>query len=328
MTARLPTTDIYFNHACGHWIGRWWKRGRVRALGRNSFVAGETLVLIRRDTEALMRRALEWPGRLVYLIDDDVAGAAQSPDLPQDYRRRLALFDRDFHRPLLERADTILVSCEPLAELFVQEPRIAASVRQITPHWPFALADDRHFAVLEQGAPLRIVHLGSGSHAGAFTALAPALADLLDGPASVHVTYVGREAPAELPDRHPRITRVAPMRWPAYRRWLTRQRFHLALYPLAPTRFDAARSANKIVEHAITGAVGLYPQDWQLARLAAGGSLAAPADPADWAEALRHAVERRTELADLMRQARRRLRAYNDPAIQRALWSDVLDLPA
>jgi hypothetical protein len=34
-------------------------------------------------------------------------------------------------------------------------------------------------------------------------------------------------------------------------------RFHLALYPLAPTPFNRARSANKLYEHAIVGAASL-----------------------------------------------------------------------
>lgn len=327
MTSRLPTTDLYFAHACHDWIRRWWSPGPVRALGSNCFVAGDTLVLIRRDEDALMRRALDWSGCLVYLIDDDIAGAAQSPDLPEGYRERLVQFDRQFHRTLLERADILLVSSDSLAELFTRNSRITAPVRRIAPYWPMTFADDAHFAGLEHGDPLRIVHLGSGSHAGAFNALVPALAELLAGPGNVHFTYIGREAPADLPDRHPQVERVKPMRWPAYRRWLARQRFHLALYPLEPTRFDAARSPNKIIEHAIVGAVGLYPEDWPPALLAADGCLTAPADPADWREALTDAVNLKAQLAYLARQAARSVGVCNDRAAQRALWSDILDIP-
>lgn len=326
MSSRLPTTDIYFAHACRDWIGRWWKPGPIRALGRNCFVAGNTMVLIRRDEDVLMRRAIDWPGRLVYLIDDDIAGAVNSPDLPADYRRRLGLFDREFHQALLERADILLVSSQPLVALFAANPRISAQIRLIFPYWPLDFADERHFAALDHGTALRIVHLGSGSHAGAFSALAPALAEVLEGPAPVHFTYFGREAAPGLPDRHQRIERLPPMRWPAYRRWLARQRFHLALYPLDATRFDAARSPNKVVEHAVVGAVGMYPRDWPTAQFAGGGSLTAPADPADWANVLKQAVAERTGLAALARQARQSVAVHHDWAAQRALWSDVLGL--
>lgn len=327
MMRRLPTTDLYFVHACREWIRRWWASAPVQAVGNNCFVAQDTLLLIRRDEEGLMRRALNWTGRLVYLIDDDIPGALQSPGLPTDYRRRLAQFDQDFHRALLERADTLLVPCEPLAALFERDSRITAEVRQISPYWPSAFADNRHFEGLEQGAPLRIVCLGSASHAGAFAALAPALAELLEGPTEVKLTFFGQELSSNLPAGHPRIERLKPMRWPVYRRWLTQQRFHLGLYPLESTRFDAARSANKVIEHAIVGAVGLYPENWSFAHLTGGGCLMAPADPADWAQALKDTVRQRAKLAGLSQEAARSVASLNDRTAQRALWSDVLDIP-
>lgn len=328
MIKRLPTTDIYFADACHDWIGRWWTRRPVKAVAANCFAAGDTMVLIRRDEDAVMRRALAWPGRLIYLIDDDISGAAGSPDLPQDYRRRLNEFDRQFHQALLERADTLLVSSPALQALFAANPRITAQIGEVFPYWPMKPADTRHFDGLERGEALRIVHLGSGSHAGAFAALAPAIAQILDGTDNVHFTYIGREAPAPILANHPRTTRIAPMRWPAYRRWLARQRFHLALYPLDDTRFDAARSANKIVEHGVVGAVGLYPESWPFAQMVSGGSLSAPADPASWAAALKDAIGRRGQLADLAQQAARALTAGPGRAAQRTLWSDMLDLSA
>jgi hypothetical protein len=326
MMRRLPTTDIYFAHACHDWIGWWWTRRPIRALGPNCFVTGNTMVLIRRDEDKLMRRAIDWPGRLVYLIDDDIAGAAQSLDLPADYRRRLAQFETQFHRRLLERADTILVSSQPLAALFERDMHVTARIRQVFPYWPLDFADESHFAGLERGLPLRIVHLGSASHAGPFGAIVPALTELLEGQVPVHFTYVGREAAPGLPDCHPLIRRVATMRWPTYRRWLAGQRFHLALYPLDHARFDVARSPNKIVEHAVIGAVGLYPHDWPLTQLTGGGCLTAPADPANWGDALKQAVENRESLATLAALARRSVMLHHDRAAQRALWSDELGL--
>ncbi len=326
MTSRLPTTDIYFLHACQDWINRWWSRGPVKAIGKNCFVVDETMVLIRQDDEELMCRALDWPGRLIYLIDDDIAGVTENPDLPQDYRRRMEQFNERFHRKLLERADELLVSSSRLEVLFGDDVGITARIRRVMPYWPMPFADTEHFEDLQHGRLLKIVHLGSGSHAGAFTALAPAVIDVIAQHENVHFTYFGREAPRALPTDHPRIVRIAPMRWPAYRRWLTRQRFHLALYPLDESRFDSARSPNKIIEHAVIGAVGLYPENWLTASLTGGGSIAAPADPADWADVMRCAVKQGSELASLARQASRSLGSANDPTAQRFLWAELLGL--
>ncbi|WP_152524757.1 glycosyltransferase family protein [Novosphingobium lindaniclasticum] len=326
MTSRLPTTDLYFLHACGDWINRWWSRGPVKALGKNCFAVGETMILIRRDDEELMCRALDWPGRLIYLIDDDIAGATESSDLPQDYRGRLEKFNSRFHRKLLERADELLVSSPRLEVLFGGDSGITARIRRVMPYWPMPFADADHFEDLQHGRLLKIVHLGSGSHAGTFTALAPAVMDVIARHENVHFSYFGREAPPAFPADHPRIVRIAPMRWPAYRRWLARQRFHLALYPLDQGRFDSARSPNKIIEHAVIGAVGLYPENWVTASLTGGGSIAAPVDPADWAGVMRRAVEQGSELANLARQARRSLALANDQTAQRVLWAELLGL--
>lgn len=326
MTSRLPTTDIYFLHACHDWIRRWWSKGPITALGRNCFVAGETMILIRRDNERLMHRALDWPGRLIYLIDDDIAGAVESPELPQDYRRRLDQFDKKFHRRLLERSDDLLVSSPRLEALLGDDPSITAQIRQVLPYWPLPFADTTHFDNLESGGLLKIVHLGSGSHAGAFAAMVPAVIEVLAQHEMVHFTYFGREQHPALPANHPRVARIAPMPWPAYRRWLARQRFHLALYPLDSSRFDSARSPNKIIEHALIGAVGLYPANWPTAELTGGGGLAAPADPAAWTGPLHQAIERGAELADLARQATQSLAPMHDQRVQRALWAKLLKL--
>lgn len=321
MTARHPSTDLYFVHACDDRIARWWRRGPVRAIGANSFVAGDTLLMIRRDDDAVMRQALDWRGRFVYVVDDDIAGAATSACLPDDYRRRLAAFETAFHRPLLARADQLLVSSQPLAERLGPRP-----VRRIDPYWRLPCADQHHFATLARGGSLDIVHLGSGSHAGAFAALAPAIADLLRSRDDVTFTYVGREPPHPALAAHPRVRRVPPMSWPRYRRWLGRRRFHLALYPLAATPFDRARSTNKLLEHAIVGAVGIYPADWAPADAVGGGALRAPADPAAWCDALVDAVARRGDLALVAAEAARALTAHGKRAMQRRLWDEILGL--
>jgi hypothetical protein len=336
---RLPTTDLYLRNACAQWIQPWWQFGRasaarpIRQIAANGFTCGEWMVLIRRDSPAVMRAALDWPGRLAYVIDDDIAGAADSADLPAAYRQRLAEFHSDWHRHLLARANVLLVPSDPLAARLAKDPHIGATIRRIEPHWPEPFAHQSHFAELARGEPLRIAHLGSGSHRAGLAALAPGLTKLLARHSSVELTYIA--APPVIAElaAQPRARCEPPRRWLAYRRWLPRQRFHLALYPLLPTAFDRARSANKLLEHAIVGAVGLYPDNWQpaleLAQAQPGGTpgaLLAPADAADWADALEAAIVARTELAAIAATATRILSARRICAMQQSLWSDVLGL--
>ena len=320
--ACLPSTDLYFTHALGHHLSRWWRKAPITRLGANCFAVDAWLVLIRADRPEIMRMALAWPGPVAYLIDDDIAGATASPGLPADYRRRLARFDAAFHRPLLARAQALLVPSRPLASRLAANPAITAPIHHIEPCWHLPPADQSHFAALAHGAPLRIAHLGTASHTGALAALAPPLAELLARQPNVHFTYVAPTPLAEFSG--PNIHHLRPRRWSRYRRWLGQQRFHLALYPLAPEPFDRARSAAKLTEHAITGAVGLYPENWPPARRLGNGALFAPANPAEWAEALAHAIARRNHLAPLAAQAAAALLRQAPLARQQALWSNIL----
>lgn len=338
---RLPSTDLYLRNACQEsiqprWQPRWAGTKRpIRQIGANAFACGEWMVLIRQDAAAVMQAALDWRGRLAYLVDDDIVGAADSAGLPDHYRQRLAAFASDWHRPLLRRADVLVVPSDALAARYAVDREIQATIRRIEPCWSEPFADQSHFAGLARGKPLRIAHLGTGSHRGGLEELAPALAKLLAHDRSVELTYIAAPPAITGLAAQPRARQQPPRRWRAYRRWLPRQRFHLALYPLLPTPFDRARSANKLLEHAIVGAVGLYPENWPPAReLALGGpgasspttpgALLAPVEPGDWTDALETALSRRTELAAIAAAASRALSGRHFRARQQRLWSEIL----
>ncbi len=324
---QLPSTDLYFLNACGDWVRRWFRRGPVRRLGANSFTCGDTMLVVRRDSQPLLRRALDWPGQLIYLIDDDIAAAVACPHLPRAYRRRLAEFDRSWHRPLLVRADALVTPAAALVARFGADPAITGAVHRIDPYWPDRPADQGHFAPLAAGGTLQVVHLGSGSHRAALGALAPIMAGLLAGHDDLAFTYFAAHAVDDALEAHPRARRIEPKPWPEYRRWLGRNRFHLGLYPLMDTPFDRARSVNKLIEHAIVGAVGLYPHDWDGAALQPGGVLTAPPAPAQWGDALAQALASRATLAERAARANAAWPALNNWRQQRRLWAGLLGLP-
>ena len=322
--ARLPTTHLYFLNAMGSAVSAWWRRRPIESRGANCFVHGDAMVLIRRDRPQVMREALAWPGRLAYLIDDDIAAGLDSPNLSADYRERFARFHHDFHQPLLARADLVVAPSRALAERLGADPKTRSRVSRIDPYWPAPFADQAHFEPLGQGASLRIVHLGSGSHQAALATVTPIIAGLLDRHAQAHFTYFSAKPVSPTLEAHPRARRVEPKTWPEYRRWLTRHRFHLGLYPLMPDTFDRARSINKLVEHALVGAVGVYPEDWEPARMVTGNAISAPSDPAGWGPVLEAALADRATLAGMAAGAARQLEARDYLASQRRLWGDFL----
>jgi len=317
---RLPTTDLYFRWACRNWITRPWRKGPVRQLGANTFVQGNTLLLLRRDEDTLMERALTWPGRLAYLIDDDIAAARDSPELPSDYRRRLTEFDECHHQRLLARADTLVV---PSARLAQRLAAFAPLVR-IDPFWMHPPADARHFCGSRQR--FRMVFLGSSSHQAALQMIAATVRRVAERHTHLEFTYFGQtDAIPELCG-HPRIHRLRPMRWPRYARWLARQRFHLALYPMSPSPFDQARSANKIAEHAIVGAAAIYPADWAEARRLASTARFAGNHAAHWEEQIERAMESNRQSQLCPDATPDQLSPLFDANMQKSLWRNVLGI--
>lgn len=319
--ARIPTTDLYFLNSCGHKIARWLRPGPVRRLGENSFDVGDgTRLLIRRDTDKIMSDLLTAPGRLIYLVDDDIEGAATSPALPEDYRLRLMEFHRRYHRALTRRADILVVTSPALLDQFAWH----ADVRLLHPVWHLPMADNRHFEAIEEGGPIRAGHLGSGSHSDGVAFLRPVLAELMERHQRLHFTYINARPVLGSLDGHPRVRRMKPQSWPAHKRWLARQRFHLGLYPMPSTPFHRARSRNKILEYGVVGAVGVYPAYWQPAQTVQDHAVLCGPEQHDWTDALSAVLREPRQISALSAGAGAVLDRLNDPANQSAFWSDVL----
>lgn len=324
---RLPTTDLYFLNAMAPWVRpRFGLRKKpIRAIGANSFITGEWFVLVRRDTPHLMREALAWHGKLAYVIDDDVAAGVQCPLLPKPYRMRLAEFDRQFHRDLLARADVILAASDALAQSLTRNHTLGGPVRRIDPVWRQPLADTSHFHAVGRGAPLRVVQLGSASHRDALKAMAPIMRNILERDERITFTYFSPQRVDDGLEQHSRARRIEPMTWREYQRWIGRNRFHLALYPLAQTAFDRARSASKLTEHAILGAAGLYPEGWQPARMRKG-TLLAPDRPEEWGEAIERAISQRHELQLIAETFNNSSPCVQPFAVQQGVWKGILSI--
>jgi hypothetical protein len=319
--ATLPTTNLYFLNSCADSVSRLFRRGPVRRLGDNCFSAGETVLLIRQDRPDLMDRLrVDRPRRLVYLVDDDIQAASEDSSLPQGYRSRLTRFHAEYHADLVARADTLVVTSDTLLQKFSSH----RDVRIVHPVWHLDLADDHHFDALASGEAVQAMHLGTGSHQAGLDFLKPVIAALLERHERFHFTYVGHGPRLGALDAHPRVHREKPQSWRRYRRSLGRRRIHLGLYPLPDTPFNRARSRNKVLEHAIVGAVGVYSRSWLAAEKLQGCAILAGENAADWIEALSPYLDEPRKLRPLAQAARQIVAALNDSTSQRLFWADVL----
>ncbi len=320
----LPTTHLYFLNACQHAVRHLFRRGPIRRLGANCYEAGDTILLIRRDAEALMDRLQQHPPkRLVYLIDDDIEAAREDLSLPPDYRDRLIRFHDRYHSDFVARAEILVVTSPALLRKFSTH----RDARLLHPIWHREPADDSHFDSLDRGGPIHAIHLGTASHSAGLAFLKPVLEALLERHPRFHFTYIRRAPALGLLDAHPRIHRLRPQSWQRYRWSLPQKRFHLGLYPLPDTPFNRARSRNKLLEHGVVGAVGVYPCFWPTAMELDGGAILVGDTSDEWVAALSPYLHEPSRLRPLARTAHSILHEMNDPAAQRKFWGSVLSLP-
>ncbi len=247
---RLPTTDLYFLNPLRA-LRRSAAGARMpppRCLAPNVYAIGGTGVIVRYggegDIDRLRRAGMR---QLVYIIDDDIAAGADDKLLPARYREKLAAFAHGPWRTLCDAADIVIVPGAFLAETY------GAKARILPPAW----RDDPPPHPSDGSQVIDIVHLGTGSHASDLSAVAPAIADTLDAHPHARLTLFTLAEPPPALSGHKQLRISRPMRWWRYKRALPRMRYHLALYPLADTAFNRARSANKLFEHALTGAASL-----------------------------------------------------------------------
>lgn len=315
---RLPTADLYLHNPLAE-LGRHGGRvARPRCVSPNAYLAGRTGVVVRYGRAAdigMLRQS--GAARIVYIADDDFLAGADDRNLPERYRRKLGDFALRHWPALRDAADIVVVPGAVLAGQYGMKAQI------MPPVWHEAPAPLDHFA---DAPTIEMVHLGTGSHGADLAPLAPLLAGTLNEHPSLRLTlFAGDAAPAAL-KHHAQVRVRRPMPWWRYRRALPRLRFHLALYPLADTPFNRARSANKLYEHALVGAASLMSPNPAL-RDAAGSDLAAifvEGGPEDWAKRLAALLARPSALREIAEAARMRILAA-EPARRAADgWREIL----
>ncbi|MGF1446557.1 MAG: hypothetical protein ACFBRM_10200 [Pikeienuella sp.] len=306
--AQSPTADLYLTHACGDWIG---PKRPIAQLGPGVFASEETLLVVRHGGRAgrLPKRR-----RVFWLIDDHIGPARRDTGLPLGQRMKLALFEARHGDRLMAGGAEIVVSSEVLAQAFAGR----GTVHRLRPHWAAPLADLAHH---DAGAPLRVAFLGSAVHRADLAFLVPVIEALLARHPRMELHLAANHSLGRL-SAHPRVVPIDETGWRAYRARLPRRRFQIALYPLLDTEANRARSVNKIIEHAIVGAAGLYSAVWPEAQRVArrGAGLVLANEPEAWIAAATRLIERADERANLAARGRALAADLNHPGGQRAFW--------
>ena len=288
-----PTEDIYFLESVaphlrseGHEVGRLDVRGWRWRLARWVLTRqpGANLVLCRSLPEPVLRwleRERGAFGHIRYLIDDDLAAAAEDARLPAAYRARMARAATQQPR-LLALADEVVACSTGLAERLREDH---GYVRVMTPPLISPLPDLVHFGIGRSAEqPWRIGFHGTRAHLADLEQIAPALAALQrERDDSELELMLGQHAPPALVEL-PRTYCPAPLPWPKFRDYQERHRVHIGLAPLLDTPFNRGKSFIKFLDIAAMGGVGIYSRRAPYTEIVEHGvnGLLADDDPAEW----------------------------------------------
>lgn len=312
-----PTADLYFGNAAREagWRG-------VQRLGPTVFATARGALVMRHTGRAA---PLPRGRRLIYLVDDDVPAGLADPSLPRLYRQKLAMLEAPCWQRMMREADLLVATSSALAERLSRERVGGAEVTQLSPYWSETFESLDHH---DDDGPIDIAYLGSAVHRTDLGFLLPVIEAVLATEPRARFHLAARHLLPPGLARHPRVRRLPGRGWTAYRQAAAGRRFHLALYPLLDTPFNRARSVNKLIEHGLAAAAPIYSANWpEAGQVSDGGDgLVRENDPAAWAEAtlslVRDAAGRRAIAAGAQALARR----LNDPAPQRRLWTQALEI--
>jgi len=291
-------------------------------LGLGDRLAGRQVILSRYCPAAVLERI----GRvrptlcgLHYIVDDDVPAAADSPALPEDYRKRqMRVAEREFPR-LRDLADQFVVTSSWLFERY-RSPRTVLLDPVLIWHPPPL----EHFDAEE----IVVAFHATAIHQADLAAITPALIAVHEARPRVRIELVtsGHVDPALL--RLPRVVRKRSMSWRGYRRFMQRARRHVLVVPLMDTPFNRGKSHVKVLDAAGLGAAGVYSARSPYADVVAHGrsGLLVGDDVAEWRDAILALVDDPGGAREVALQGQQLARRIGDPDRAVAFWRRAFGL--
>lgn len=328
-----PTEDIYFLESAapllrykGHDAGRLDARGWRWPLSRwlLSRQVGINLVLCR----TLPMGALRWLerergrfGRIVYLIDDDLAAAAEDETLPPAYRERMARASAQQPR-LLALADDVVACSAALAARFADRH---SRLQVMTPPLisPLPLLDHLNASPSPQH-PWRIGFHGTRAHLADLEQIAPALECLQRERENTQLELMlGMHTPPRLAEL-PRVHCPAPLPWAKFRQYQVQQRVHIGLAPLLDTPFNRGKSFIKFLDITVMGGVGIYSNRYPYTEVVNHGEngLLAGDSPAEWQSVIDYLLNHPQKAHRMAKQAALDAKRIGNPEKAAMFWQE------
>lgn len=183
--------------------------------------------------------------RLVYFMDDDLFEARALCHLPWRYQWKI------ISRAWFYRSE-LFALC---AEFWVSTDYLVEKYARLN---PVLLRPVATLQTLQNPVSLHVCYHGSASHSQEIEWLIPIVHSVQAQVEHIHFEFFAARGIGRLLKNIPRVSVLQPMSWPNYLAYTASQRKDIALAPLLPGFFNAARGATKFLDYARMGAVGIY----------------------------------------------------------------------
>lgn len=210
---------------------------------------GGTVVIARYLPDRWVRPLREFSaagGKVIYFMDDDLMDDKALAGLPAPYIRKI--------RTLATRQRNILESlCN---EFWVTSMHLAEKYRDWMPK--LLQARPARKFIEPRTTAITICYHGTASHQADLVWLAPVIESVQAKAADTHFEVFGDHKVNKMFRDFPRSSVLHPMSWPNYLAYTSSVQRDIALAPLLPEPFNAARGPTKFFDFARMGAVGIY----------------------------------------------------------------------
>lgn len=243
---------------------------------------------------AALQRLQRQGAKLVYFMDDDLFDLAALGGLPWRYRWKIVTRAWRHRSRLMRLCDAFWVSTPYLAQKYAR-------------HQPVLLEPLPSGKTVSARRAIRVCYHGTASHPQEFEWLLPMIRAVQERCDDIHFELFGGRDVARRFAAVPRVSVLHPMSWSNYLAYTAGHACDIALAPLLPGAFNAARGPTKFYDYTRMGAAGLYSDMAPYRGFVRDGvdGVLLGNDAAQWVEAillLARDGERRQTLATAARQ--------------------------
>jgi hypothetical protein len=255
--------------------------------------------------------------KTIYVLDDDLRVAANTPSLPENYRERIGHFAEHYHRLLLDYNDALVVSSKYLAGQYAD---YAPSLM------PPSLLINKQKSSDPNAKKKWICYHATRSHQRDLEFVTPALKKVLTSPNVAFESLIGGSTPEDL-SVYPNVTCRNPKSWRRFQRFQRVCIRHIGIAPLLDTPYNLGKSHIKFLDIAAVGAVGIFSNRPPYSDVVVHGEngLLANDDQDEWFNHLNYLIAKPKEAAEMAFNARTTAHEIGHPRRAYRFWRQLLD---